>query len=201
MEIQISTFPVKVNINIIIIKLGENSLELFNNWEAAFLPAALQCQANSLVPKSTELLGAHGAGRELWMCPHGQDHVRWVVWVPKLLFNSGLKKGGVNNSVFWHAGWIFVLCLKFRGKTRAGQRVSSGLGNAGCGELPPAWSPFWEGTAMEHSPAKGFDVDIISIFQRKQILPEHFQWALIMCWYWNVSTANHTFLISFCLCP
>lgn len=106
---------------------------------------------------------------------------------PKLFFSSGLKRGGMDNSVCWHAERLVVLCLQFREKKPARQRVSSGLGNAGreiqelrWGRVPKTWQiPLpclvsGEGAATVHGPAKHLRFDIISIFQRKHIPPENF---------------------------
>lgn len=112
-------------------------------------PVALQCQANSLLPRGQNSLEHMGQGGESCGCSHmAQDNVV-VGWdggceYPSWFFNSGLKKGGVNNSVFWHAEWIFVLCLKFREKNTTGQGVSSGWAMQDVAELS-ALSHFWGG--------------------------------------------------------
>lgn len=98
-----------------------------------------------------------------------------------------------------------VICSvpKIQGKKTAGERVSSGLGNAGCGiqqlhlgrvpktrQISLSCLISGEGAAIVHSPAKHLHFYIISIFQRKHIPPENFQWALIMCPDGNASRAK-----------
>lgn len=142
-------------------------------------PAAFQCQANSVcsqehrTPWSTwDRVGKHGCAHMaqddlVMMSDGGCEYLNWF-------FNSGLKKRGMDNSVFWHAEWIFVLCLN-SGKNHSWAKDELWPGQCRMWQNPLPCFISGEGSAIKHSPAKGFNVDITSIFQRKQILPENFQ--------------------------
>lgn len=108
----------------------------------------------------------------------------------------------MDNSLCWHAEQVFVFCLKLRERNQLGKGwalawAMQDVGShsytwAGCSRPGrcPCLPDFWEGAAIVHSPDNCWHFDIISIFQRKRIPPENFQWALIMCPDWNVSTAK-----------